>query len=49
MAKPRLGWDEQVGEGINVFLIMKQKKDAPMPPPGTPHPEFEDSARKSGR
>lgn len=33
---------EQVGGGINESLIMKQKKDAPMPPPGTPHPELEE-------
>jgi hypothetical protein len=42
IAKKGLGI--QVGEGINEFLIMKQKKDMPMPPPGTPHPEPEDPA-----
>jgi len=36
--------DEQVGEGINEFLIMKQKKDTPMQPPGAPRPELEDPA-----
>lgn len=36
--------DEQVGEGINKFLIMKHKKDMPMPPPETPRPELEDPA-----
>ena len=34
--------DEQVGEGISESLIMKQKKDTPMPPPGMPHPELEE-------
>jgi hypothetical protein len=37
------------GKELMCSLIMKQKKDALMPPPGTPHPELEDSARKSGR
>ena len=36
--------DEQVGVGINEFLIMEQKKDTPMPPPGTPRLELEDPA-----
>jgi len=36
--------DEQVAEEINEFLIMKQKKDTPMRPPGTPRPELEDPA-----
>jgi hypothetical protein len=36
------GGDEQVGEGINESLVMKQKKDTPMPPLGTLHLELED-------
>ena len=38
------GGDEQVGEGINESLVMKQKKDTPMPPLGTLHLELEDPA-----
>jgi len=34
--------DEQVGEGISESLIMKQKKDTPMSPPGMPPPELEE-------